>query len=257
MSSSGAGLSRRALFGFGLSRVAERFDADAAAPPRRAPVEGVEARWRAALDAASFAPFSAAGDAVLRAADAGPGDRLLVHHLDRPDGAGEVTAFAGDLAGRPALGPPFDAVASFCGLQTTPHGFAAIGGLFGLVRPGGRIATCVWSGGVVQQLLKEASRADPAPAGLQPVWTWGRDERLRQDLGRYADDAEIVFAPLAVTLPPEALLDTLVAGIPALAVAGAGEPGSLRERLASVVAQRASADGTLDVSLLVISAVRR
>ena len=224
-------LSRRALLGLGLSRLTP-------APPSPSPPAPAP-RWT--WDPSPWAP---AAEALRAHAAPRPDERVLLHGF-----AGDG-AFDGDLADRPALGEPFDVVLSVGGPQTTPRGFAALDALLGLARPGGRVGFCVWSGGVVQQLLKAGA---PRVPGLAPVWTWGRDERLRQDLDRHAEDVrfDTVVVELRAAAVP-ALLDLLVAGVPALR---APEPP-----LAGVLERHVRDEGgavAVSVPLLTVLAVKR
>lgn len=271
-----SGLTRRALFGFGLSRLRERADelsaaaspesSDSSASPVAERVADARTRWLEADHAANRAVWSAASRAVVDLAAIEPGERVLAHGGTAGAAGrsgGDVVAFDGDLS-EPAGDGGHDAVVSAFGLQRTPAGFAALAGMFDRVRPGGRVAFCSWSSGAVLQLLREAGRVDPLPAGLPPASTWGRDERLRQDLDRHADESEIGYRSEALTLAatsPDALLGTLVDAVPALraAVGTHGDPA--REAFSRVLAphvREVEAGGVeVEVPYLLVVARRR
>ena len=147
------GLSRRALFGLGHSRLGERLDAAGevlAAPraPAAPTLAEVAARWKAARTPKGQALWSPVQDAL-------------------------------DAAVRDVVGDDRDGAAtSVFGPQSTPGTRRAIAALFETVQPGGVVGFAVWSTGAVAQLLKRAVEFDPMPYGLPCVWGWGSRERL-------------------------------------------------------------------------------
>lgn len=268
-----SGLSRRALFGLGVSRLRERMEeaSPAASPAFTQPSDAelvaiARARWLEADRAADLGAWAAASQAVVDLAAIEPGERVLAHGgtaIAASGRSGDVVAFDGDLC-EPAEAGGYDALVSTFGLQRTPAGFAALAAMFDRVRQGGRVAFCSWSSGAVLQLLREAERVDPLPAGLVAASTWGRDERLRQDLDRYADEHEIDYLEAALTLAatsPDALLDTLVGAVPTLGTAVSTHGDPAREAFSRVLAphvREGETDGVaVDVPYLLVVATRR
>jgi hypothetical protein len=265
-SPSSTGLSRRALFGLGLARLGERVEPAAPPTDRAVSLAGVRARWAAADVPAAAEVWAAAAEAVVALAAPQAGETVLAHGGTFAAAArtgAEVVALGGSLA-EPPVDEPADVLVSAFGLQRTPAGFAALGGMAARVRPGGRIAFCSWSSGAVLQLLREAGRVDPLPANLPPASTWGRDERIRQDLGRHADEAEITYATEVVVLREPsagAMLALLVEAVPALGATVAAHGAPAQEAFARVLAPHLRDDDDhgvrLDVPCLVVAARRR
>ncbi len=242
--SSSSGMSRRALFGLGLSRVGQQRDrpeAEAAPAARPAPGRPVLADLRARWDAAR----TAEGDAVW----AGVGEELRA--------LGREIAPAGDE----------DPVVSVFGPQSTPATRGAIDALFDAAPPGGIVAFSVWTPGVVAQLLKAAAELDPLPPGVPGVWGWGSRERLRQDLDHHAD--ELRYRRRELRLPaasPADGADRLARAVPALGAAVERRGEAARAEFAGVVefyavaVEGGAADDapvTVPVPYLLVAARRR
>ena len=269
-SPSSSGLSRRALFGLGVSRLGERLGevppASGAPSGRRSPgTSAARARWLAADRAADASVWAAAAEVVVDQAAITAGEAVLAHGPTAPAAGARgvaVTAFDGDLAEPPEEPDAFDALVSTFGMQRTPAGFAALAGMFARVRPGGRVSFSAWSGGAVLHLLREAGRVDPLPDDLPAASTWGRDERLRQDLDRYAA-RDVVYLPGALTVratSPDRALDRLVGSVPALGTAVARRGDTARDAFRLVLEPhlRRDADGVaVKVPYLVVTARRR
>lgn len=174
-------VSRRALFGRGLSRALDEL-------PVRVPDPGPRPPSRPAWnDLLADAP----GDHV-RDVD---GRRLL-----------EVGARAGaGLADH--ADDSFDAVVSTFGVIYAEHRRRTIAELFRVVRPGGVVSLACWTrSGFMGAFLKLVAE-QAWPEGAPDPTVWGRQERLRQDLEPYAGEA-IEFEPRVVPLefesPPAA-----------------------------------------------------
>jgi hypothetical protein len=213
-----SGLSRRALFGLGLSRLGDRLD-DRRAPARpgrtAAPtLEDLHRRWAAQRIAGGAALWTPVAEALRsRAGDLG-GARVLVHGLQPP----------GD--------PPFDAALSVFGVQSTPDGRGALRELFRSVAPGGVVAFAVWTAGPVPRLLRAAAQVDPLPAALPGAWRWGNRERLRQELDHVADDIAYARDELVLDFAgPDEALATLAPAVPAVGAALAAGGETARRRL--------------------------
>lgn len=184
-------LSRRGLFTSGLSRLLP------AAPAPRA--------WPLPPGAELWAPAAAA----LR--DAVTGAEVLDLDAD-PDL---------DLASLPHDDGSFDAVVSAFGPMFSCDGRTSIDELFRVVRPGGTVAFTAWTPpGVVGRLLRLAAAHDPLPSGTPAPLTWGREERVRQELERHGDDPRLELAELALDFHSHAdAVRRLVSALGPLAVA--------------------------------------
>lgn len=78
---------------------------------------------------------------------------------------------------------------------------AAVAELFRVVRPGGTVAFTAWTqAGAIGRLLRLAAQREPLPAAIPPPLSWGREERLRQDLARHAAEGDVEFGEHALTL---------------------------------------------------------
>jgi SAM-dependent methyltransferase len=235
-------LSRRALFGLGLSRIAERVEeqldeeqphapappASPAAAPRRVPsrpagVPPPGPSWPHRRGADLWSPVS--------------------HALPRPAGANvlEVDDLEFDLAWLPHDDGEFDVAVSAFAPMFSSDGSAAIAELFRVVRPGGLVAFTAWTpAGVVGRLLRLAEEHDPSPAGRPAPMSWGRDAALREALARHSDDFELRPEGLTLAFPSsEAALDTLFASLRPLA--WASDAALLRRHAAEIVGDAAGA----------------
>jgi len=229
-------LSRRDLLGAGLARARAAAADRVPMPPSRPPAPPAPPAppLRERLDAALAAGVSEAGcepvaDAVLDAAGVGPGDRV------RADGVLARCAQA-----RGAHPVPDGLEADACVALFTP-GYAARppAAMSAVLTAAPRAALATWRGvGVVGQALRLAAEADPRPGRVTPPLTWGRDERLRQDVpeGEPAS-LGLVELPFATT---EAAVDGLVALLPPVAALPPRERAEVRAALAALIAERAT-----------------
>ncbi len=125
---------------------------------------------------------------------------------------------------------------------------AIIAELFRVVRPGGTVAFTVWTqSGVIGRLLRLAATHDPPPAGVPRPLTWGREERLRQELEIHSPTAQTEPARVRFEFASaEEATDRLLGGIGPLA---AMPSDGLREEARAIVADLAgSASGTVRLS---------
>ena len=178
-----SGLSRRALFTGGLSRLLDRADEQfvvvAASEPARDPVLRAEPIVPPAWPRGGGAEL---WPHVLAELPRSPGRDLL--DLDDVD--------VDDLATLPYAEADFDVVMSAFGPMFSSDGRAAIDEMFRVVRPGGTVAFTAWTSlGVIGRLLRLAASHDPLPRGVPGPLAWGREERLRQELERHCDDGQI------------------------------------------------------------------
>lgn len=235
------------MFTTGLARLVDGFDAARPAPstppvavrepaPRRA--------WPRAGGAELWAPASAALDR--------PGDERVLD-LDRDLGLDH------DLASLPHEDAGVDRVVSAFGPMFSSDGRAAIDEMFRVVRPGGVVAFTAWTSlGAVGRLLRLAATHEPSPGVPAPL-TWGREERLRQELERHGDDVRLEARELALRFESgEEAVARLIAGLGPLAQAA--RPDELRERATQVIDELAVAEPggvRLAARYLLAEAVRR
>lgn len=222
------GLSRRALLGLGVSRVAERVDgyrADLEAAGRvagaAAIVEPFDAGWDLPDAAGASALLAPAADALVGACGVSAGERVLdcgsgdgnvalaaarmgarVTALDASSAAlerGRVRALAegleiewveGDAHSLPFAAGELDHALSAFGVIWAANARGAIAELFRVTRPGGNVGLAAWTAsGLTGQLLRTASEHVPlGPPGTPLPTAWGREERQRQDLEGLAAD---------------------------------------------------------------------
>jgi SAM-dependent methyltransferase len=259
------GLSRRALFGLGLSRLGDRVDANLPAPagpkgPRAPDLEDLRRRWADAR-ATGGTPLWAPVGADLRER-AGPlaGAYVLVDRVSPPDGArgiGRVPPEGGVL---PLGDGTFDAALSAFGPQATPDGRTALGELARVVAPGGRLAFALWAGGAVAALLREAAALDPLPPDLPGAWEWGSPARVRETLSETCDDIAVHPGELVLELEAVDALDSLAGAVPAVGAALARTGAKGRDRLEAVLAAHAEAVGDrfrIPVAYVVVVATAR
>jgi len=279
------GLSRRDLFGSGLSRLVARLDGQQQQPSyaEAAPAaagSSYASRQAEAWDACDGADLwadaarllvgtapPAAGERVL---DAGAGDgnvallaarrgaevtacdqsaALVARGRERTAAAGiEVTWLQADMAALPFADATFDRVLSGLAPMFCLRARDAIAELFRVVRPGGTVAFTVWTqSGVVGRLVRLAATRDPPPAGVPTPRTWGREERLRPELEIYSPTArtELAGVTFEFSSPEEATERLLGALGPLAAVPGDG----LREEARAIVVELAgSASGPVQLS---------
>ncbi len=222
------GVSRRDLFGLGLSRVRERFDAElpeALAAQMRRPervAEPLSAAWEVAPPGGSQRFTAAAAKRIVEACGVAEGERVL----DAACGQGEVALAAArrgaqvtavDFATAPLdrgrelaaaegldvdwleqdaldlqLGDGwFDRSLSGFGVIWATDPPRGIRELFRVTRPGGTVGFTTWTNvGFFGGLLRLARTEGLLPAGHSPS-AWGRDERVRQDIEPVAADLEL------------------------------------------------------------------
>jgi SAM-dependent methyltransferase len=244
-------LSRRTLFGLGLSRVAERvgeqLDAQKSAPPvparkppARPPVPPPRPSWPHRRGAELWAPVSQA--------------------LPRPEGAQvlEVDDLAYDLARLPLRDGAFDVAVSAFAPMFSSDGRAAIDELFRVVRPGGTVAFTAWTQpGIAGRLLALADEHDPPPAGATAPLEWGRDEHLRAALGRHSDDVQLRPEELLLTFASRAeAVQGLFAALRPLA--WAPRRPDLEARAAAIIDELAARDeGRVELRATYVMAVAR
>lgn len=212
-------VSRRDLFGLGLSRVRDRFDAEVpelpAAQVRHAQhvAELPSAAWDLPPPAGSQRFTAAAAERLVEACGVQEGERVL----DAACGQGEVALAAArrgarvtavdfapapldrgrELAGAAGLDidwleqDALDLLAGNAWFDRSLSGFgvtwatdppAAIRELFRVTRPGGTVGFTTWTNaGFLGGLLRLARDEGLLPGGHLPS-AWGRDERVRQDI---------------------------------------------------------------------------
>lgn len=275
-----ADLSRRALFGLGLSRAL----GDALADPQESaepspgkphrPAETVEehrerlrtawtqgpggALWtEAAAALVDMAPI-VGGERML---DAGAGDGNVALLAARA--GAEVTAcdFAPDLVERgerwcadeglaidwvtadleelPFPDAHFDHVRSAFAPMFCLGARQALAELLRVTRPGGTLAFSAWEPrGIVGRVLRIAARHDPPPSPIPAPLSWGRDERLRQDLEEHGPEPDFKLARMALRFADrEQAADALIAALGPAAAAARRSDGLRAEVLATVAEQ--------------------
>jgi SAM-dependent methyltransferase len=248
-------LSRRSLFGLGLSRVAERveeqFDAQAQepAPPPAAPAYTPPAHpatppprpsWPHRKGAELWAPVSQA--------------------LPRPDGERvlEVDDLDYDLARLPLQDGEFDVAVSAFAPMFSSDGRAAIDELFRVVQPGGTVAFTTWTEpGIVGRLLRLAGEHDPPRPGVPAPHDWGSEEYLRMELERHSDDVQLHAheLPLSFASRDEALQRLFAAFRP---LAWAPRRPELEELAAAIIGAPAAGDaGPVELRATYVMAVAR
>jgi SAM-dependent methyltransferase len=184
-------LSRRALFSLGLARAAERVEEQFEAQRLEPPPPPRARRRRAVPARPPGVPPPGPAWPHKRGAELWEPVALA---LPRPDGQRvlEVDDLDADLAWLPAADGEYDAAVSAFAPMFASDGQAAIDELFRVVRPGGTVAFTAWTpAGVVGRLLRLAEEHDPPAPGAPAPMDWGRDERLRAELGRHSDDFEL------------------------------------------------------------------
>ena len=267
---SGQRVSRRDLFGLGLSRIRERFDEEIpdalAAQARRSSGRTREPAW-----AAWDVPPPEGSERFTRAAAEGLVDACGVKEdervLDWGCGQGEVALAAArrgaqvtavDFAAGPlerawdlaedealeiewleqdgldlVLGSSwFDRCLSGFGVIWSHDVPAALREMFRVTRPGGTVGFTTWTNlGFYGELLRLASDHELLPAGPSPS-AWGRDERLRQDITPYAVELNVSARSLQLEIgSADALWDFVAQSAAPVARRLAQLPGEARARV--------------------------
>jgi len=242
-------VSRRGLFGLGLSRIRDRFDEEIpealAAQARRAggrSAEPVWAAWDVAPPEGSERFTRAAAEGLVDACGVKEGERVL----DWGCGQGEVALAAArsgarvtavDFAAGPleralhlaedekleiewleqdgldlSLGNSwFDRSLSGFGVIWSHDVPAAAREMFRVTRPGGTVGFTTWTNlGFYGGFLRLARNNELMPKGPSPS-AWARDERLRQDIEPYAAQMKASARSLELELDGHEALWDLVA----------------------------------------------
>lgn len=283
-------LSRRALFGCGLSRVLGELDR-ASAPRNEAPSgpdldalrEELRIAWSAShggrwwsgatsllADAAPVSPGervldAGAGDGDLALLAAGRGATvtacdfaaaLIARGRARTVAAGaDVNWIQADLEALPFEEASFDRVLSGFAPMFCLRARAALAELFRVVRPGGVVALSAWAGGgAVGGALRLADRRAMLPVGIAPPLSWGRDEQLRVELERHATEVDVDVAPLTLRFATrEDACAALMRDIGPLARVGEAMSHDLRE----LVDRLDRGDGAVELPARALVAVAR
>lgn len=283
-------LSRRALFGFGLSRVLEELD-PACAPSDAAPTEPdldvlreqLRAAWSAShggrwwsgatsllADAAPVSPGervldAGAGDGDLALLAAGRGatvtacdfaPALVGRGRTRTVAAGaDVDWIQADMEALPYEDASFDRVLSGFAPMFCLHARTALAELFRVVRPGGVVALTAWAGGgLVGGTLRLADRRARLPVGIASPLSWGRDEQLRVELERHAIEVDVEVASLMLRFGTrEDACAALMRDVGPLARVGEAMSHDLRE----LVDRLDRGDGAVELPARVLVAVAR
>jgi len=263
-------VSRRDLFGLGLSRIRERFDEEIpealAAQARRVagrPSEPAWAAWDVAPPEDSQRFTRAAAERLVEGCGVKEGERVL----DWGCGQGEVALQAARLGAAVtavdfAAGPLerawdlaedekleidwldqdgldlrlgnswFDRSLSGFGVIWSRDVPAAVREMFRVTRPGGSVGFTTWTNlGFYGGLLRLARDRELLPAGPSPS-VWGRDERLRQDIEPYAVELNVGARSLELDLDDdEALWDFVAQSAAPVARRLAEMPGEDRQRI--------------------------
>ena len=91
----------------------------------------------------------------------------------------------GDCTDMPYADASFDTVMSMFGVMFAADPSAAAAELLRVTRPGGRIALANWTPeGFIGQMFARIVRHAPPPAGAQSPLAWGRDDVVRERLGK-------------------------------------------------------------------------
>lgn len=255
-----ARLSRRALFTLGIARLAEDLAVETEREPEPAPRPAVdrddwELRRQGALERRRglWTPVCAA---LLDAVGAGDGRRLLCVAdgdgdlaLAAINGGWDVTAcdesevlvaagrdrcaaaaaparwLTADPCALPFEAGSFDGVTSAFGPMFSLDARAAVGELFRVVRAGGTVAFTAWKrGGIVGRLLLLAGEHDPLPQGIPAPITWGREERLRQDLEPFSEQFAFEHREVVLTFDTcREAVERLVGALAPLAAVAHGD----------------------------------
>jgi SAM-dependent methyltransferase len=243
-------LSRRALFGLGLSRVAERIeeqlDEQRLHPSPPPPKRRVPARPPGVPPPAPSWPHRRGAELW------GP----VTEALPRPEGAHvlEVDELDSDVAQLALPDEEYDVAVSAFAPMFSSDPAAAIAELFRVVRYGGLVAFCVWTpAGIVGKLLELAEELEPFPGpGGRPM-AWGREERLRSEVERHSDDFELRSLGLTLEFDSaEEALATLTASLRPLA--WAPNPEALRRHGREIVGD---AEGPVQLRATYLMALAR
>jgi hypothetical protein len=122
------------------------------------------------------------------------------------------------------------------------------------------VAFTAWTAaGVVGRLLRLAGRHHPPPPGVPAPLTWGREERLRQDLEQHAAHVDVELVALTMTFATrQEAVERLLRAFGPLAAAPQG--AGLRAEAATIVDELAGSQTSpvrLRARYLVVAAERR
>ena len=217
------GISRRDLFGLGLSRVGRHVEANAPAILRGTPspcLDELRRRWAAARTPEGDALWAPVADELVSRAGDLSRAYVLVDRMAPPSPTAGVGRVPPDAAQLPFADGTFDLALSAFGLQSVPAGDDLLRELVRSVRPGAPVALATWAPGVVSELLEVAAEVDPLPEGVPPAWTWGEEGMLREALAEIATDVRVTSAELRLTAGSVSeLVGRLITAIPALGAA--------------------------------------
>jgi SAM-dependent methyltransferase len=231
------GLSRRGLFSLGLGRIRRQWP-DLPEFEPAVPAEPAGQSPDLDLHAISRAPIAA----LAELAGPQPGeDILVVRGGGLEDAFGEhggliAVAEAGELEDLPFDDDEFDrALAPFAPIYATDPR-TAMQELFRVVKPGGVVAVTAWTEeGGVGDVLQASTTWDPE---VDSRLAWGYEPRLRTELEREGEEAEVVRRALA---EPGVTAADLERALPPVAEALAAFPGAdangLRAHAARLLAE--------------------
>lgn len=209
------------------------------------------------------------GDGAVSVACAGRGarvsacddsDALVARGRERcAAAAADVQWLRADPAALPFANASFDCALSAFAPMFCLDVREAVGELFRVVRPGGTVAFTAWTGGgIVGRLLRLAAEHDPPPRGIPRPLTWGREERLRQDLEVHGDQVSFEPGALALTFADRGeAVDRLIGALhPLAAVRGQKVLWAGVQECVDEIAGEQREPLTLHASYLVARAIR-
>jgi hypothetical protein len=168
------------------------------------------------------------------------------------------------LSDLPVAGASFGAVVSACGPMFARSASAAHAELLRVAAPGAPVVFSAWTGsGAVGRLLKLVARHAPPADGRPAPLTWGREERLRQDLDAFGVPFTIELVDVVTPVPRKGGADTLLRALgardPSVLPSGlhadalqlvdqlvervGGDPAPLRSRVLVVRTEGSGAEG--------------
>lgn len=263
-----APVSRRALFTLGIARVAGDPASRLESEPARPAVATVDREdWVARQNVArgrcdERGMCDPAVTALLAAVAPSPGRVLAVGDgREHCMAAGTAVQWTqADPAALPFADGSFGAAVSAFAPMFCTDARASFAELFRVVAPGGIVAFTAWTpGGIAGRLLRLAAQHDPPPRGLPAPTTWGREERLRQDLEVHSDDVR--FERRTIELSFDGLdeaVDCLCRALhPLLAVPGQAPLRAAVRECVAALADGGDSPLTLSAPYVLARAVRR